>query len=302
MRKNFILVTFGGIGDLLLCTPTIQLLKQTYPKCKIIVYYLRGNEGHAEALKNNPYVSSVRLLHWTAMWRYPAHLYQYFFRRHKVKYHSLDFQVVPLSFIYNKSVKEIVPEIFSLKLDNPKVSLFFTEQEYRKAEQAMLPYKNVVLMHVTSACSRNHHWPMENWEELVKQLPEYTFIQLGVMKELHVEGALDWRGKTNLREALCLMKYADSFVGVDSSLAHSTNAFDIPGVVLFGDSSPVHWGHTNNINISKNVPCGPCYFYLWGQGCPYGNQCMKLITVEEVKQALIQQMNKRKTPCAKAEN
>ena len=148
-------------------------------------------------------------------------------------------------------------------------------------------------MHIHSKSSQNHHWELENWEELIKQLPDYTFIQLGLKTEPEVKGALDWRGKTLFREALCLLKYADSFVGVDSNMAHATNAFDMPGVVLFGDSSPVHWGKPNNINIYKEVECSPCYYELWHERCPYGHECMKLITVEDVKKALIQQMNRR---------
>lgn len=301
MSKQFILVTWGGIGDLLVCTPTLKALRETYPDHKIIVYCLKQKKEHVYVLQNNPYITSLRTLHWTTMLRYPYHLYLYLFRRKKAKYYSLDFQLIPLSYIYDKSVKEIVPDIFNIKLNDTKVSLFLTTHEEQQAQKRLLPYKNVVLMHITSVSSRNHLWPHENWVELVRQLPEYTFIQLGLEKELYVEGAVDWRGKTTLREVFGLMKYASSFVGIESCLAHITNAFDTPGVVLFGDSSPVHWGHSNNINIYKDVSCGPCYYYLWGQGCPYGNKCMKQITVGEVKQALLQQMSKRKMVCPNAE-
>ncbi len=134
---------------------------------------------------------------------------------------------------------------------------------------------------------------MEKWKELVRQLQDYTFIQLGHKDEPHVEGALDWRGKIGLREGFCMLKYSTSFVGIDSSFAHATNAFGLPGVVLFGDTSPVYWGHDNNINIYKNVFCSPCYDYSWGDPCPLGHECMNQITVDEVKLALIRQVRRR---------
>jgi ADP-heptose:LPS heptosyltransferase len=114
---------------------------------------------------------------------------------------------------------------------------------------------------------------------------------VGQDHEPYVTGALDWRGKTTLYEAFCLIKYASSFVGIDSCHAHATNAFDIPGVVLFGDSDPTHFGHSNNINLFKNLPC-LCYYELFGRPCPYNNECMHLITVDDVEQALVKQMQK----------
>lgn len=293
MREEFIIIAWGGAGDMLLCTPTFKALKETWPDHKIIVYYFKaGKYAHTHPLLNNPYIDSMRMVHWSTMWRYPRQYYQYLFRSHKVKYYSLNFQRVPLSFLHDKPVALIVPEIFGITSTDRKVQLFLTAKEDRLAKQRLSPYKNVVLMHITSTCSPNHHWPLENWVELVRQLPEYTFIQIGLKKEPVVQGALDWRGTTTLREAFCLIKHATSFVGVDGSMSHATNAFDTPGVVLFGDSSPRQWGHPNNINISKGVECSPCYFYLYGQGCPYGNKCMKMITVEEVKEALRIQIEK----------
>lgn len=299
MSKELVIVAWGGAGDMLLCTPTFKALKETWPDRKIIVYYFKaGKFAHRHPLLNNPYIDSMRMMHWATMWRYPRAWYQYLFRGDKVKYYSLDFQRIPLSYLHDKPVATIVPDIFGIKSADRKVQLFLSEKEDRRAQRRLLGYNNVVLMHITSTCSPNHHWTLESWAELVKQLPEYTFIQLGFKKEPYVEGAVDWRGKTTLREAFCLIKHAASFVGVDGSMSHATNAFDTPGVVLFGDSSPGQWGHPNNINISKHVACSPCYFYLYGKGCPYGNKCMKLITVEEVKQALRSQMEKSRNRTA----
>jgi ADP-heptose:LPS heptosyltransferase len=89
---------------------------------------------------------------------------------------------------------------------------------------------------------------------------------------------------------LAILKYARSFVGIDSSLAHATNAFDLPGVILFGDSNPATWGHDNNINLYTAVRCSPCYYYVWNHPCPYGHECMESITVEDVKKALLRQL------------
>jgi ADP-heptose:LPS heptosyltransferase len=293
MSKEFVIIQWGRIGDVLLCTPTYRALKKNYPDHKIIVYCV--SDSQCEALECNPDIDSVRRLRILKMWRYPYHLYAYLFNRRLVKCHQTTVQRIPLGWSRNKPVKEVVPEMFNpdLKLDVSELQLHFTETEEKRARHALAGYRNVVLMQIHSRSSPNHLWAMEKWAALVSQLPEYTFIQIGLTDEMPVEGVVDWRGKTTLRDALCLLKYANSFVAVDSSLGHASNAVGVRGVVLFGDSSPAHWGHENNINIYKNLPCSPCNYYLHGGPCPYGHECMETITVEEVKQALERQMSSR---------
>jgi len=303
MRKQIIVTTRGGVGDVLLCTPALRAVKESYPDHKLIVYCLK--KAHWNVLQHNPYIDSLRIISTLHLLRYPVHLYHYLFNKWwkkgymfniaRMKHYRLLFQHIPISLIYEKNVKDIVPEVFhdlDVRCRHRKIGLFFTRQEEEKARKALEPHRRVVLMHVFSRTSVNHHWPAERWEELVRQLPEYTFIQIGLPDEPYVKGALDWRSsKMTIRETLCLIKYADSFVGVESSMGHATNAFDIPGVVLFGDTSPVHWGHENNINIYKSIRCSPCYHYVSSDPCPYGHECMRFITVEEVRKAIVSQMN-----------
>lgn len=305
MSKKIIVTTRGGIGDVLLCTPALRAVKECNRDRKLIVYCL--NKAHRDVLLNNPYIDSVRLIPPLYLWRYPYHLFCYLFNKRwnegymfnpdRLKHYRLTFQHIPLSWVYEKSAKEVIPEIFAdlnVKLNYKNIELFFTRKEEDIARRKLAPYRNVVLIHVYSTTSQNHLWQTEKWESLVKEMPEFTFIQIGNSNDPYVKGALDWRSdKNSVRDAFCLMKYATSFVGVESCMAHATNAFDLPGVVLFGDSSPVRYGHDNNINIYKKVWCAPCFHYVQGHPCPYGHECMKLITVREVKDAIIRQVNGR---------
>jgi ADP-heptose:LPS heptosyltransferase len=309
MNKQFVIVPIGGIGDWLVCTPAIKALKEKYPDHRIVIYKSkRSYKNMVAVLANNPDVHAVRLLNWITLMRYPRDLFmtlcdvynrffrprqKEWFRMNKAKYFEMHFQHIAPTIIYQKSVKEIIPEILGLRVKNARIQLFTTPDEDRHAIAMLAPYRYPVIMHIHSNSSDNHHWDMSNWRALVRELPQYSFIQVGSPKEPYVEGAIDWRGKTSLREVFCLLKHAASFVGVDSSMSHATNAFDTPGVVLFGDSSPVYWGHPNNINIYKKLPCSPCYYVLAGGACPYDTQCMKEITVEDVKQALVTQITSR---------
>jgi len=292
MSKEFVLVTLGGIGDVLVCTPAIRALREHYPDCHIITY--STSVRHTDVLVNNPCIDSVRILSPRYLLRYPVHLYAYLFNRKLLRYTSLSFQWINFyPTIIQLSAKEVVGQIFDITIRDKNIELFLTKEEERAAKQKLSPYENVVIMHIHSRTSANHHWSMKKWAALVRALPEYTFIQVGLKDEPCVEGAVDWRSKTSLREIFALLKYATSFVGVDSSVAHATNAFNVPGVVLFGDTSPVHWGHPNNVNIYKGLECSPCYQILGRDPCPFQHECMDLISVDEVKQALVRQVSSR---------
>jgi ADP-heptose:LPS heptosyltransferase len=71
-------------------------------------------------------------------------------------------------------------------------------------------------------------------------------------------------------------------------MAHATNAFGTPAVVLFGPSAPVVWSHANVVAISRHLRCAPCIDLLGGIPCPYQAPCMSRITVDEVARALRQ--------------
>ncbi|HYE56476.1 MAG TPA: glycosyltransferase family 9 protein [Chitinophagaceae bacterium] len=305
MKKRFILAPPGALTDWLLCTPAFKALKDAYPDHKVILYASRRAYKNMRAvMANNPSVDAVRNKHWKGLLRYPYDIYLFLAGLHKmmdfkkkhislksVSYYKLHYFHVGPSYIYKKNVKDIIPETLSLRTNNSKVLLYFTEKEDEKAKAMLAPYDVTVIMHTSSKLSYNQYWHNDNWKALVKALPHLTFIHVGDPAGPSVEGALDWRRKLTIRETLCLVKHATSFVGVNSSYSHATNAFDKPGVVLFGDSSPVHWGHSNNINIYKNTSCSPCVDLLRGNKCPFNHECMDMITVEEVKQALIKQVS-----------
>jgi len=179
--------------------------------------------------------------------------------------------------------------MIGISLSDNTIQLYLTREEEANAQATLAAFRNPVILNITSATSANQMWPVEEWNKLVSVMPDCTFIQLGVPREEKVEGAVDMRGKTSVRESMALVKHAAGFVGVVSFLSHVTNAFDTRGVVLFGPSSIAVWGHANNINVSKNLPCSNCLAWLKVK-CPYGKPCMRLITVQQVKEAIRQQI------------
>jgi len=285
-KMTYSIRSSGGAGDVILSTPVFRALKEKDPDCKIVVRCVV--KIHADIYRNNPHIDKL-IMPSTIGNRIRA--VTRYFKPAKVNGFEY-FRLLP-SISYDISAAEIIAEFVDLKLGNPKLQLYLTPEEERWGKEKMVAYGKPILIHISSVTSSNQHWPLSNWEELVRSLPEYTFVQLGLPHEEKVEGAIDLRGKTSFREALSLLNSSLSFVGVVSSFAHATNAFDTPGVVLFGPSTPKIWGHPNNINIYKGLPCAPCIDALLGSPCPYGKPCMTTITVDEVRKALLFQLEKK---------
>ena len=285
-KKALRIIFYGGYGDALLYTPAFKALKEEAPDRKIIVYCVI--KGQEQVFKNNPSVDEVRGVSFI---KNPIAFIGYYLKWMPFLFCHYG-EYCPTLF-YNKNAKEIIADLYGVKLKDDKVQFFLTRKEDRTAKEYMAQYKDPILIHVTSRASPNQHWEHDNWNRLVEEMPEYTFLQLGLEDEKKIEKAVDLRGQLSFRETLGILKYSKSFVGVNSSFAHATNSFGLPGVVIFGPAQPDIWGQPNNINIFKSVRCSPCLEILRGSPCPYNRLCMKQITVAEVKEALLKQLKTR---------
>lgn len=290
MGSKIYIYSFGGLGDVVLSTAVFKTLKLQFPASKIVV--LCRSRKHIQIYLNNPHIHKLVLLRSVLRIRYVELFYRMLAKLKKTKCHNLNYAILCPSLLYRKPAVELMASTIdlNLKVSDYKLQLFLTKAEEDWAEKTMKGYKNPIIMHVTAACSKNKMWFNENWEELIESMPEYTFIQLGAGNEVEIKGAIDMRGKTNIREAIALIKYSKSFVGVDSFASHVTNAFGVKGVVLFGPTSPSIWGHYNNINIYKGLYCSPCLDLIFSSECPFDKPCMKNVSVNEVKEALLLQL------------
>lgn len=283
-KKTIRILSWGGVGDVMLSTPAVAALKKKYPSSRIIVY--SHSWLHGEVFINNPHVHRFKVV---SRWMY---IVLVLLNRYRItRMYDPKYKSVYPSLFYNKNVIEIIAELYNVTLTDKKIQIYLSREEEAKAKEMLAPYENPVIIHVHSRSCKNEEWFADKWEELVRITPGCTFIQLGLMDEVSIKGAVDMRG-TSFREALALVKHSRSFIGVNSSFSHATNAFDIPGVVLFGASNPEIWGHDVNINLYKRVRCAPCLEWLYGRRCPYGRHCMTSISAEEVKHALLQQMER----------
>lgn len=287
-RKVFRIGVWGGIGDALLLTPSLKAIKETYPGSRTLVYYEK--RIHREVFLHNPYIDSLRA---TTLLANPIDVLLFNFKDLGIIW--TNYGRYKPSLTLNKPAVEILAEIIKVRLRHRRLQFFLTREEQQRAEETMARYANPIVIHISSGSSKNQNWPLESWQRLVEEMPDFTFLQIGLAKEEKVADAVDLCGKLPLRDSLALIKYAKSFVGVDSAPAHVTCAFAIPGVVLFGPSTPRVWANSNNINLYLDLRCAPCIDLLFNSKCPYGLPCMTGLGVAQVKAALKKQLARERT-------
>jgi len=106
-----------------------------------------------------------------------------------------------------------------------------------------------------------------------ESLGEYIYEQTG-------NRCIDLSGKTNLREAIALIKRCRLFVTNDSGLMHAAAALDVPQITVIGSTDPVATGPVNQQSRIVQVPvsCSPCL----KPECPIDHRCMARVTVDMV--------------------
>jgi ADP-heptose:LPS heptosyltransferase len=278
------ILAFGGIGDAILLTPALRALATADRTRRIIVW--SENPGHECVFKFNPFVSSFRYLGRVAKTLYSATA------AHRwLPYVHTDYSRTIPSLLSTQNASRIIADILGTSVRDEQLELFLSETELSTASATVKNLKRpLIAIHTCAASSPNKHWNMANWEDLVSRNKNVTFLQIGNRDEPVVRGALRLTG-IGLRASFAIIKICDAFVGVDSGFGHAATAVRTPAIILFGATTPVIWGHENNLNLYSQRHCSPCIDVLRSSPCPFSVACMSAISVHDVDVALRTQLN-----------
>jgi ADP-heptose:LPS heptosyltransferase len=285
MKNKIRILTWGGVGDVMLLTPALMSLKKNYPGIKTYIYCI--SETHFDILKNNPHVDVLKRAKFSSAPLTGIAYYLKLIRSHEANYGQLG----PDRF-YSRKAQEIVGELLEVNVEPGNYPpLYFTEPEELWAKNFLKQYKNPIILSVNGKSCEHKNWYNERWTEVVEYFQkENTFIQIGLANEVSIKGSVNMLGKTTIREACALIKFSKGMLGVESAFAHAAGMFKVPAVILFGPNNPNVFGHDTSSNIYMNLPCSPCMSFLQDSACPYNRTCMRSITVEMVKAAVTEKI------------
>lgn len=137
-------------------------------------------------------------------------------------------------------------------------------------------------------------WPLRRLEALAERLAGQGARPVFVLGPAEAERGLAPRGGELLRpeslpelsRALCA---ARCVVGPDSGPLHLAAGHGVPGVALFGPTSPRQWGPPGMAVLTAGLPCSPCVAMTAGAfaaQCPRPLPCLDGISVDAVWDAI----------------
>jgi len=96
--------------------------------------------------------------------------------------------------------------------------------------------KRLVAVHAQTRASK--HWPESRWRELGGLLrDECELVVLGLPGQALSRGSEYLCAPQGWEKQVAILAHADAFVGIDSCFSHVADAFNLPGVVLYGDAA-----------------------------------------------------------------
>lgn len=135
-------------------------------------------------------------------------------------------------------------------------------------------------------------WPMERFEAVVSRLISkfniFPIVVGGAQDRRAGDRLIEtWKrganaaGQLTVRHSGALLEHCSLFLGNDTGTMHLAAAVGTPCVAVFAATDWIgKWapfGGTRNRVLRARVDCEGCRL----QDCPYGNKCLKLVSVEE---------------------
>ncbi len=280
-------IFFGqGIGDDLLCTAVARELKKRGAG-KIIMFSKRPS-----LFRHNTDISAVynwggatidRLRHWGY--------------RGIVPYYSVADPANDRDLFQNEHMIAAMCRIAGMT-GSIELRSYLTLLEVEKKAGRLVDRQAVVQSSGRAAgpaAIPNKNWFPQRFQTVCDEVAgSVNLIQLGEKTDPPIQGALDLRGKTTLRESAAILASSRIFIGQVGFLMHLARAVETRSVIVYGGrEDPAVSGYSANENIVGRTPCSPC----WQRTrCDYNHECMRMIQPPEVVAAIRRQLDREGIP------
>lgn len=270
---RILIIHTAFIGDIVLSTPLIKKIKDTYPDSDIT--YVTTPSGEA-ILKNNPYLNNIIVYDKRGEHKGISGVWQL---GKRLRYENFNMVITPHRYLrssilswlsrspirkgydiasgsclftekikYDRTKHEVEKLLSFVAPENKKryeIELYPGENEKMKGDnlwkENLLEDKKVVVLAPGSKWFTKQ-WPVEYFNKLaesLKKLSNVRLIVVGGKDEINLpiekENTIDMRGKTSLLELADILSKVDVVVTNDSSPIHIASAFKKPRIfALFG--------------------------------------------------------------------
>lgn len=118
-------------------------------------------------------------------------------------------------------------------------------------------------IHPKAGWSMYKNWAFGRWEQVITACPEIKFVQIGAEGDYKLSGADHRFLGAPLIDSVSLLSNARMHVGIDSFTNHLTHikwqGEQTPAIILWGSTQWQAAGYPENVNISLDLECQPCF-------------------------------------------
>ncbi|MDD4984114.1 MAG: glycosyltransferase family 9 protein [Candidatus ainarchaeum sp.] len=308
--SNVLILMNEGIGNMVMLTPAIKLLKHIHPLLKITVW---GKHPAIEVIEGWELVDEVVTgphdmfydLCFVSIWG--NQLFQE--QKQWVQTHCKHTLSTSLKMFHESiqhlQIAEFLGGVGDLSYPHcelpPKSLIDCVLDPWIKNRGKYIVFGDTLL--------RGYGWENKRWPHYVelakliyKKFPEYTIVLIGDEKDRKEAGEKDWpenvnmelMGKTDVKGTAYLIKHAEFYVGNDTGPTHiaaavGTKTYAIFGPTMVAKNKPLG---PNVTILNKKLPCSPCQYTERFTTC----ECIAYMTAEEVyNEVFFKEKNKRKT-------
>ncbi len=275
--KKILILRFSSMGDILLATPVLDILKKKFPECEIDWVVSKKFE---ETLSTNPLINKLFIFKDTSglkkirkdirrttydlvfdlhinsgtkyLTRFMKNVHRYdkrvFDRFMLVWFKKKYREITPVTQMYFRALEKAgieTPAFWKLKFG------LYKETELQTVKMYGLHNLNYIAL-VPGASYYTKKWPKEYFRELVRKISDSSDIKrriiiLGRGREEEEAGKFiadenrslctDLTGKLSLQETAAVLKFADVVVTNDNGPMHLAECFDKKILAVFGSTT-----------------------------------------------------------------
>ena len=315
---KFLVIRFSSIGDIVLTTPVVRIIKEQIPDSE--VHYLTKQE-YVGIVENNPYIDKIHVLNKDNQSELIEELKNEGFdniidlhknlrtRKIKSKLQVPDFSFNKLNYkkwILVNFKKNNLPNIhivdryletlsvFDIKNDNKGLDYFIKEKD-----NFCVPNIEQNERFVSIVIGAKHYTKQLPNSQIIKliNILDYKVVLLGGKEDLNNSAIIEKGinrsiinlcGKINLNQSASVIKQSSIVVSNDTGLMHIASAFKKNIVSVWGNTVPEFGmypykaGNNSKIFEVKNLKCRPCS-KIGFKKCPKKHfKCMNDINIDEI--------------------
>lgn len=249
--KPNLYLTIGGLGKTVSFSSIIEDLYNK-DKRKICI-----ESGWPEVFYNNPYVASSSFFNENDKFISNSS----YFKNYENIY-GFD----PYYSNFLKKDQHIIhsfQELYGLNIEDKEPVIYFDPVEEQNILSWVNNIKPFILVQFNGGAMHNHPDPqfgkLRNYsygQELINTIKNnFPTLNIITFDKQQYQNTLNVQIQKR-EHYFILAKYAEYFIGIDSSLQHfaSNKLINKKGIVLWGGSDPKHYGYKKNINLISKYP------------------------------------------------